>query len=191
MKKKKALSLADRVEWRQWLASNHSKEGEIWLVHYKKHTNKPGISYEDAVEEALCFGWIDSTLRKIDDEKFVLRYSPRKGNSLWSQKNKQRAIKMINAGKMTEAGLEKIEEAKKNGKWDSAYIIKEKPEIPDDLKKALMKNRIAWINFSNLANSYQFAYIYWVNSAKRKETREKRIKEVVERAAQNKKPGVD
>ena len=185
-----ALYFKQREEWRKWLSKNHDNLEEIWLIHYKKHTNKPSITYDEAVEEAICFGWIDSKMKKIDEEKFILRYSPRKKNSLWSKNNKQRAVMMIKKGKMTKSGLQKIEEAKKNGKWKNAYTSKVEPEIPNDLKNALMKDKQVWNNFKNFANSYKLTYIFWVNNAKTKETRERRILDVVKRTLQNKKPGV-
>ena len=183
----KSLYFKNRKEWRKWLKDNHRKEKEIWLVYYKKHTGKPSVSHEEAVEEALCFGWIDSRVNSIDKERFKQKYTPRKENSVWSLINKRAAEKMIREGKMTKAGLEKIKEAKENGKWSDAYTSKIGDPLPAYLKKALMKNKIAWQNFKNFANSYRNMYIGWVTGAKTKETREKRIREVVKRAEQNKK----
>jgi uncharacterized protein YdeI (YjbR/CyaY-like superfamily) len=180
----------NRNEWRTWLDKNHSTKDGLWLIHYKKKSNKKGVSHPDAVEEALCFGWIDSKLKKIDEERFILRYTPRKGRSLWSKINKETAEKMILLGKMTEAGLEKINLAKKQGLWDSAYTSKKKERLQADLKKALLSNEIAWKNFNNFANSYRNMYIGWVKNAKTDLTRKKRIKEVVKRSIENKKPGV-
>ncbi|MDD2889337.1 MAG: YdeI/OmpD-associated family protein [bacterium] len=179
----KTLSLTNRKEWRKWLESNHNKEKEIWLIHYKKHSEIKGISYKDALEEAICFGWIDSKMKGIDDEKFILRYSPRKKNSVWSEINKNTALKMIKEGKITEEGLAKIEEAKRNGNWVSAYTSKRKPDIPPDLKKALLECENAWEKFNKFSNTSQLQYVFWVNTAKLKTTREKRIKEVVKRAS--------
>jgi len=186
----KPLSIAKRVKWRKWLENNHNQEKEIWLIFYKKHSGKQKISLEEAVEEALCFGWIDCILKRIDDEKHIIRFTPRKKNSIWSKINRKRAEKMINDGKMTDEGFAKIEEAKSSGKWSSAYTLLVKPTMPSDLKRALKEKQKAWQNFNEFANSYQANYIYWVNSAKREETRKRRIEEVVARAIQNKKPGV-
>jgi len=190
MKTTKTLYVTGRNDWRTWLGKNHDREKEIWLVFYKKHASKSGIPYDDAVEEALCFGWIDGTLKRIDSEKHIIRFTPRRKNSVWSEINRKKAEEMIKEGRMTEAGLAKIEEAKKNGKWQSAYTSKKKLPVPPDLKKALMKNKKACGNFNNFASTYQNMYIGWVIDAKRKETRERRIKQVVERAEQNKKPGM-
>jgi uncharacterized protein YdeI (YjbR/CyaY-like superfamily) len=181
----------NRDEWRQWLEKNHSKEEGLWLIHYKKKSKKQSVRHPDAVEEALCFGWIDSKLKRIDEERYILRYTPRKGRSVWSKINKDAAEKMISLGKMTEEGFEKIKIAKKQGLWDAAYTNLKKDRLTSDLKKALFNNKVAWKNFNNFANSYRNSYIGWVKSAKSDETRKKRIIEVVKRSIQNKKPGVE
>lgn len=191
MTKIKTLFVKNNSEWRKWLKNNHRKEKEIWLVHYKKHSGMQGISYKNALEEAICFGWIDSKMKSLDGEKFILRYSPRNKKSLWSEINKNTALKMIKDGKMTEQGFTTIEEAKQNGNWASAYTSKKKPTIPQDLKKALSKSENAWNNFNSFSNSSQFQYIFWINNAKLEETRKKRIVEVVKRANKNKKPGIE
>ena len=156
----------------------------------KKHTKKSTVAYNDAVEEALCFGWIDSIVKRIDDETYKQKYTPRKNNSIWSLVNKKRAEKMVSEGQMTKAGFDKIEIAKKNGQWEKAYTSLKKVDMPDYLKKALKANRIAWKNFDNFANSYQNMYIGWVTAAKRPETRDKRINEVIKRSEKNQKPGM-
>ena len=186
----KTLYVKDRVAWRDWLKKNHTSENEIWLIYYKKHTGKPRIPYDDAVEEALCFGWIDSLVKTIDDEKYMQKYSPRKKSSVWSEYNVKRCEKMIKEDKMTDAGLKLIEEAKKSGKWQQAYISKKIFEMPDALEIALKKDKTAWANFNNFAPSYKNNYIHWVISAKREETKNNRIAEVVKRSALNKKPGM-
>jgi len=186
----KTLYVKERNEWRKWLEENYNSENEIWLIYYKKHSDKPRIPYDDAVEEALCFGWIDSLFKTIDEEKYMQKYTPRKKNSVWSEYNVKRCEKMIKEGKMTDAGLALIEEAKKNGKWDQAYSTKKIFEMPQDLEIALKKDKTAWANFNNFAASYRNNYIHWVNSAKRKETKNNRIEEVVKRSALNQKPGM-
>jgi uncharacterized protein YdeI (YjbR/CyaY-like superfamily) len=186
-----ALHFTDIRQWRKWLEDNHDKQTEVWLVHYKKKSDQISISLAEAVEEAICFGWIDSKLIRIDDEKFILKYTPRKANSVWSKINKDRAQRLIKAGKMTDAGLVKIKEARKRGLWKSAYTNKKKDEIPADLKEALLKNSDAWNNFRKFANSYRNMYIGWVNAARTEQTRGKRIEAVVRRSALNKKPGIE
>ena len=187
----KTLFFNNRNEWREWLKKHHSKSPEALLIHYKKSSEKGGLNHFDAVEEALCFGWIDSKLKKIDEERFILRYSPRKEKSVWSKINKDTAERMIQSEKMTKAGLEKINFAKKHGMWETAYTNLKKERLPSYLKKALMKDKVAWKNFQNFANSYRNTYIGWVKNAKTEATRTKRIDEVVKRSKDNKKPGIE
>jgi len=194
MNPKNSIYFKSRSEWRAWLKKNHSKgtsvDREVWLIYYKKHTGKPSIPYNDAVEEALCFGWIDTTVKRIDDERYMQKFTPRNKNSIWSTLNKERAEKMIKEKKMTKAGLEKIKDAKKNGKWAEAYTSRKQLPLPSDLKIALMKDKTAWTNFKSFASSYQNIYIGWIMNAKREATRKRRIKVVVQRAASNQKPGM-
>jgi len=124
-----------RSDWRAWLEKNHDKKKEVWLIHYKKHTGKTSIEYNDTVEEALCFGWIDSTLKRIDDEKHVIRFSPRNPNSIWSKSNITRVKKMIKKGKMTISGLEKYEYGMK--KKMQAPSRNEKLIVPKDFQNLL------------------------------------------------------
>jgi len=191
MNVEEALVFKTRNGWRRWLEKHQKDTKEIWLVHYKKQSEKKSINHFEAVEEALCFGWIDSTLKKIDEERFILRYTPRKPKSVWSKINKEKAEEMIRTGKMTPAGLEKITEAKKRGLWDGAYTNKVKERIPSDLKQALMSDGKAWENFQGFANSYWNMYCGWVKNAKTTETRQKRITEVVHRSHLNKKPWIE
>ncbi len=184
------LYIKNRGEWREWLQVNFGSKKEIWLIYYKKHTGKPRIPYADAVEEAICFGWIDSTVKRVDEEIYVQKFTPRKPRSLWSVLNKERANEMIQTGLMTPAGLEKIKEAKKNGRWEEAYTSKKKVEIPADLSKMLKSDPQANRNFTNFAYSYRSLYINWINYAKKDETRQRRIKEVVKRSSENQKPGM-
>jgi len=182
-----ALDFKNREEWRTWLTQNQDKIDSVWLTFHKKRSVKKGMTLEESVEEAICFGWIDGKLKKIDAEKFILRFSPRKANSVWSKINKDRAKRLIKSGRMTCAGLAKIEAAKKTGCWDKAYTNKTKDEMPADLEQALMKEKGAWENFQRFANSYRNMYIGWVNDSKTDETRQKRIQKVVEQASKNKK----
>ena len=136
-----------RSQWRKWLEKNHSTSPGIWLIYYKKDTGKRKFDYADAVEEALCFGWIDSQPRKIDDERSALKFTPRKPKSVWSKLNKQRIEKLIKQELMTAAGINKIKEAKKNGSWNtlnSSDFHADNNSMPDELKKALSKNKKAW-----------------------------------------------
>lgn len=176
--------------WRVWLQKHQATEQELWLVLYKKHTGKVGLAYEDAVREALCFGWIDGILKRIDGEKHMIRFSPRRKNSIWSATNKKRVAELITEGRMTEAGLAKVKEAKRNGQWDNASVERLIPDVPAVLVQALAGNRTAKRHFEALAPSYRKQFIWWIASAKRNETRGKRVAEAVWLLAENKKLGM-
>lgn len=180
-------NFSDNHEWRRWLSENHDKEKKAWLTIHKKHSNKTGIRHEEAIEEALCFGWIDGGMRSIDDDTFILRFAPRKARSIWSKRNKDKAELLIQQGRMTDAGLAKIEEAKKNGLWQDAYTSRIKVDIPDDLETALSANQVARKNFHNLTNTYRFMYIRWLNGARTEAIRRQRVEEIVKRAELNQK----
>ncbi len=183
------LCFATSDDWRTWLEHNHDKVKEVWLVHYKKGKAGKGISYFEALEEALCFGWIDSKLKRLDDDRFVLRYSPRNPKSVWSLGNREKVEALIASGRMAPAGLAAVEAARKNGRWDSAYTDREALPVPDDLRDALDGNRDARGNFERFATSRRNMYVRWVDSARTETTRQRRIAEVVERAASNQTPG--
>lgn len=190
MKATKTLYVTNRKEWREWLEKNFTTEKEVWLIFYKKHIEKPKILYDDAVEEAICFGWIDSIIKKIDDEKYARKFTPRAKGSGWSELNKKRAEAMIAIGRMTEAGLQKIEEAKRNGIWSKASAQRKEFELSPEYEKILKSNKKAWHNFNSLAPSHKKNYIGWVMSAKREETRKSRFNEVLRCLEQNKKLGL-
>jgi uncharacterized protein YdeI (YjbR/CyaY-like superfamily) len=171
--------MRNRDQWRAWLTENHATVEAIWLVFYKKHVNQPGLTYVEALEEALCFGWIDGILKRIDDEKHTIRFSPRRRNSIWSELNKKRVARLIKAGRMTEAGLAQIREAKANGQWAKARVREDVTVVPPELTAALARNAEARRNFAQLAPSYRRQYIYWISFAKRDETRQKRVMEAV------------
>ncbi len=177
--KMKQLYITDRNQWRDWLAEHHDAETGIWLVFYKKATSKPTLDYEAAVEEALCFGWIDSIIKRIDDERYVRKFTPRKQRSNWSAPNRKRASLMIRAGKMTGAGLAKINAAKKTGLWNQDGRPQMPLEIPPEFSQALAGNRKAREYFENLAPTYRKHFIGWIAAAKRPETRKRRIDESI------------
>jgi uncharacterized protein YdeI (YjbR/CyaY-like superfamily) len=183
------IMFRNRNEWRRWLQEHHNTESEIWLVYYKAHVSKESIRYAEAVEEALCFGWIDSQVRRIDDEKFMQRYTPRKEDSNWSASNKARVQKLIRQGMMTPAGLDKIKIAKRNKSWDRLTEIESEMRIPDDLAAAFSANPTAMENYNNLAPSHKKQYLWWLKSAKRASTRQTRIREIIARLEANIKPG--
>ncbi len=179
-----------RNEWRTWLAENYAVAKELWLVFHKKHTGKPGLTYDEAVEEALCFGWIDGILKRLDDEKHMTRFCPRRKNSIWSERNKERVRRMIEAGRMTEAGLAKVREAKKNGQWDKAAEREDVTIMPGELAEALAQDERVRLNFEKLAPSYRRQFIYWIGTAKREETRRKRVAAAIRMIRENKRLGI-
>ena len=181
----------DPGEWKRWLEVNHSQDEAIWVVIQKVKSPNPGIKYDEALDEALCFGWIDGKMRRLDEYEFIQWFSPRRRNSLWSRRNRDKVEMLNGEGRMTGAGLAEVEKAKMNGRWEAAYSSKDTPTMPDDLLEALKSNKVAHDNFSAFPNSARFMYIHWINDAKRDSTRARRINRVVERAAENRKPGID
>ena len=186
----KQLYVATKDQWREWLSRHHAAEAGVWLVFYKKETSKPTIDYEEAVEEALCFGWIDSIIKKIDAEKYARKFTPRKDQSKWSDLNKKRVAKMIKAGRMTGAGLKKIKAAKKSGLWDQDPRPKISLDVPPEFARALARSKKAKENFEQLASTYRRHYIGWIVTAKRPETRERRIAESIALLEKGKKLGL-
>ncbi len=190
MKLSNAFYVTHRDDWRKWLEQHHTAEKEVWLVFYKKPSENQNIPYDDAVEEALCFGWIDSIIQKIDEEKYARKFTPRKPNSPWSALNKRRAKQMIAEGRMTGVGLEKIGDALKDDlptrprPADTPYVI------PPALAQALADNPKALENFNRFTERYKRIAVGWVSSAKREETLMKRIKEFVELTEKNEKIGM-
>lgn len=184
------LYVTIRSEWRKWLEKNHSDVEEVWLIYYKKPSGKPRIPYADAVEEALCFGWIDGKIKRINDDYYIQRFTPRRPGSRWSKYNVDRVRRLIEKGLMTPAGITAFEESVKkphlvyNDKRDGT------PEIPADLLKELNKNKKALKNFNNFSESSRRIFIGWLNSAKKAETRPRRICKIVDLCEKNIKPGM-
>lgn len=173
-----------RKQWRAWLERNHLESSGVWLVTYKKETGKPRIDYAEAVEELLCFGWVDSKASKLDDERAMLLCTPRNPRSAWSKPNKERVARLTAEGLMTPRGLEMVELAKRTGRWDALNDVDALKE-PEDLKARLDKSRAARANWDAFPPSAKRAILQWVLSAKRPETRQKRIDETVSQAAKN------
>jgi len=180
----KAVYLKTRKAWRSWLSKNHAIEKSVLLIIYHKASSTKSVYYDDAIEEALCFGWIDSTANKRDAESSYLLFAQRKPRSVWSQKNKDRVKKLTDQGLMTPAGQAMIDLAKKKGTWDARTEV-EKGVIPPDLKKAFNQNKTALTNFNSFPPSSRRIILAWISDAKRPETRAKRIAESVRLAAQN------
>ncbi len=172
----KQVEVSDRREWRRWLARNHDKqESGIWLVFHKQRHGLLG--YEEAVEEALCFGWIDSLIKRIDDDRYCRKFTPRKDESVWSPRNKERVQKLLAEGRMTAVGLAKVEAAKRSGRWAADPRPAIAPGIPRDLAAALAVHNKAEAFFDNLAPSHRKHFLAWLAVAKRPETRARRIRE--------------
>ena len=186
----KQVYVKTRAEWRKWLIRNHEKSTGIWLVFYKKHTGKPSLEYDAAVEEALCFGWIDSIIKKINDEKYVRKFTPRKPNSRWSELNKKRIAKLTRQGLMTKAGIAIVTSAKESGLWDKPDRPTISLEVPKELAAALAKNKKAKTFFETLAPTYRKHFIGWISTAKREETKKRRVKESIALLKQGKKLGL-
>lgn len=173
-----------RAEWRAWLEQNWTRTEGIWLISYKKDTGKPRFDYDEAVEEALCFGWIDSKPNKLDAERSLLWFAPRKPGTGWSKPNKDRVKKLIAAGLMTPAGLAKIEAAKQDGSWNALDAV-EALEIPSDLAEALASYVSAAANFDAFPRSVKRGILEWIVSAKKPETRAQRVAETARLAQDN------
>lgn len=184
------LYVKNRDEWRKWLEENHSIAKGIWLIYYKKLSGKPRIPYSEAVEEALCFGWIDGKIKRVDDNYYIQWFTPRRPGSRWSKLNLSRVQKLITEGRMRPEGMTAYMEAEKRPRLN--YDIKSEANlsIPDDLMKALKSNSVAYNNFINFPPSSRKLYIFWLNDAKRAETRQARIVKIVDRSEKNVRAGM-
>ena len=180
------LYVPTREEWRAWLAENHATATEVWLVGYKKQTGKLSVPYDAAVEEALCFGWIDSIRRKLDEERFAQKYTPRQPRSNWTELNLKRAERLQAEGRMTPAGLAKLESAvrRQEPRWETG------DPLPPIFEEALRANETARENFLRLAPSYRRDYVRWVIEAKKEETRQRRLQEALQKLERNEKIGL-
>ncbi len=173
------LAFSDRTDWRSWLRRHHTTKTETWLVIRKKHAPLPGLSLDEAVEEALCFGWIDGKLHTRNSQSYLLRFSPRRPDSVWSLRNIRRVGQLQRRGAMTEAGLRAVRNARENGQWQSAIEREDPGTIPPDLASALRRKKGATAAYRELPDSQKKQYLYWLQSAKRDATRRKRIIEIV------------
>lgn len=177
-----------RAAWRRWLQKHHTRQSGLWFVFYKKSSGKARLTYEDMIEEALAFGWIDGVARALDAERTMLWLSPRRPNSVWSAINKARVEHILAKGIVHPAGLAKIDAAKRNGTW-SALDTVDRLEIPDDLAAAFKARPGAAANFETLSKTMKRSVLEWVRQAKRPETRARRVAEAARMAAKNKRFG--
>ncbi len=176
----KSFAPSNLADWRSWLAKNHDGEQEVWLVFLKAASGKTNIDYEGSVEEALCFGWIDSIIQKIDEEKYARKFNPRRMESVWSETNKRRVVKVIREGRMTEAGMAKV-----TFDVNKVDINRPKPKrppvkMPEKIEKALKSRPNVWEAFQEIAPSLQRNYILWLSDAKKPETFERRLQILVD-----------
>lgn len=185
--KRKTIAFRDAGELRRWLEKNHSSSAGVWLVINRKGNHEPGVFYEEAVEEALCFGWIDGRLNRLDEGRYKLHFSPRRTGGIWAKSNRDRVAVLIREGRMTEAGLARVEEAKRDGSWDAMNEV-ESLDLPSGLERYFSKNSRARKTYEGWSDSYKKRVIYWIISAKRDETRSRRISQVAEAAGEGKKP---
>jgi uncharacterized protein YdeI (YjbR/CyaY-like superfamily) len=178
------VEAADRAAWRRWLARHHGRDGGVWLVIHKKGSTTGSLSYEDAVREALCFGWIDSTANKLDHERYRLWMAPRRPRSIWSAVNKRRVEELLAEGRMREPGAARIEAPKANGSGNALDPI-DALELPDDLLDAFDRHAGSRANWDGFPPSTRKQILYWIYSAKRDETRARRVEQAASLAARN------
>lgn len=181
---KPMLLVETQDEWRGWLKGNHGESGGVWLVSWKKATGRPFVPFMDAVDEALCFGWVDSKINKLDEERAMRLFTPRNPKSPWSRINKGKVARLVDEGRMTEAGLRLVEAAKADGSWN-IYDEVEDLVIPPDLASALAEDGTAGDHFGNFPDSSKKTILWWIKSARRPETRATRITKTVAMAAEN------
>lgn len=186
MKEKEHHYFKNASEWREWLHNNHHLSSGVYLIFYKVGSPYESMRWEEAVQVAICYGWIDSTVRKVDEHSRKQVFSPRKDKSVWSKLNKTYIERLIAENLMHESGLTKIETAKRNGSWTSLDAV-EDLIIPEDLALAFHENDTAFENYKNFSPSYRKSYLYWINQAKRPETRSIRIAAIIALCQQNKK----
>jgi uncharacterized protein YdeI (YjbR/CyaY-like superfamily) len=178
MDDKARVEPASRAEWRAWLAANHAASAGVWLVTWKRHAGRPTVSYDEAVEEALCFGWIDGVMRRLDDDRLMQWLAPRKPNGTWARSNKERLARLEAEGLMTEAGRRAVELARANGSWESLDLI-DALVVPDDLAAALAE-RGARAVFDASSVSVRRSALAWVYQAKRSQNRAGRVEQLAD-----------
>jgi uncharacterized protein YdeI (YjbR/CyaY-like superfamily) len=176
-----SLEVQEASEWRAWLAENHLTKQGVWLIFHRSGSGTPSISYEDAVDEALAFGWIDSIIKRIDGEKYARKFTPRRPGSIWSKSNITRVERLRVQGRMTEWGLRAFKRRTGRISLLERFNAREAQgaEVPMDFAKALRANRQAWANFQRMAPSHRKRYFVWIAGAKKPETRQRRIAEAV------------
>ncbi len=177
-----------QAAWAKWLAAHHGDQAGVWLKFAKKGTGVTTVNYAEALEVALCYGWIDATVNRLDATYYLQRFVPRRSRSKWSKINREAATRLIEADLMKPPGLAEVERAKADGRWDAAYDSPSTATVPDDLERALARNKKAREFFATLSASQRYAILFRIHDAKRPETRARRIAQFVEMLARREKP---
>ena len=174
------LPFTDKQAWAKWLDEEHDRAAGIWLKFAKKNSGIPSLTYEDAVEVALCYGWIDGQMKGFDAKYWLQKFTPRRAKSIWSKINTERAERLIARGEMRPAGLREVEAAKQDGRWQAAYASQKNMTVPQDFQSALNKNKKARAFFETLTGANRYAILFRIETAKKAETRARRIEKFVE-----------
>jgi uncharacterized protein YdeI (YjbR/CyaY-like superfamily) len=178
------LAFPDQAAWADWLSDQHASSQGVWLKIAKKASGIPTVSYAEALEEALCFGWIDGQRAPHDESYYRQRFTPRRRRSKWSQVNREKATNLIEQGRMKPAGRAEVEAARQDGRWEAAYAPQSSQAIPEDFQRALEQNPKAHEFFMTLRGTRRYSFLYRIQDAKRPETRARRIKEFVDMLAE-------
>jgi len=181
------LPFASKKKWTDWLAKQHDKSPGVWLKIAKRDSGIPSVTYDEAVESALCYGWIDGQKKGFDDKYWLQKFTPRGSKSIWSKINTEKVERLIESGEMRPAGLKSIEAAKNDGRWDAAYASQKNISIPDDFHSALDKNKNAKAFFETLKSAERYSFLFRIQTAKKAETRAKRIQQFIEMLEKNEK----
>jgi uncharacterized protein YdeI (YjbR/CyaY-like superfamily) len=181
----KTLEAQTLAAWRAWLARNHQSQKEVWLVFHKRHTGRPSIAYEDAVDEALCYGWIDSLIRRLDDDRYARKFTPRRPGSRWSTINRKRYARLQASGRLTPAGV-RLAPTERSGDAPQVKL----DQLPRYIERGIKRNRAAWKFFQSLAPSHRRRYIGWIDSARREETKARRLQEAIKMLTAGEKLGL-
>jgi uncharacterized protein YdeI (YjbR/CyaY-like superfamily) len=175
------VTAEDQRAWRRWLQANHSRVDGVWVKFAKKGSPTPTVSYAEAIEEALCFGWIDGQVRRFDERFYLQRFTPRRKRSKWSQINREKATQLIDEGRMQAPGLAQIEAAQADGRWEAAYPAQSQATVPEDFQRALEADPKAKEFFATLSGSTRYAFLYRLHNVTTADRRAKRIADYVER----------
>ncbi|KAK2018534.1 hypothetical protein LZ32DRAFT_599464 [Colletotrichum eremochloae] len=180
------LLLPDEISWQDWLKTSHRESPGVWLQIAKKNADKPTVTYEQALEAALCYGWIDGQRKAFDEQHFIQRFTPRRKNSMWSKRNVEKAIMLTQSQRMMPAGQAEVNAAKADGRWDRAYSSASVMEVPVDFEEALKENEEAKKFFNALNKTQRYVFLWRIETTRRQETRKRKIDEFVDLLAEHK-----